>query len=220
MDLTVIIPYREREGQLHRLVRVLERVVDDPAVSNTIIVEYAPEQTLSGMRSAAVVFIEADGDFCKAAALNRGAALAQTEGLVFLDADILIPRKMLDVTAAMLDDYDVYRGVSGVEYLNGDDEVYLTNRLIEGGFLAMRYDAWESLGGWPEEYRGYGYEDTAMLNRCSKLLSVAEHPSFFIQHLWHEPHRAEDAEDNRAIWMVEQNMNAEELREWTASETR
>lgn len=138
-----------------------------------------------------------DGEFNRAKALNR-AANGRWDVALVCDADCWVSevqqaealRQATD-TGRMVLAFDDYR------YLSEDG----TRRLLDGytgdwaGLVAwsdpglgqspfaIRRDLWDRLGGFDEEFVGWGCEDVAFARRCGEIDRVPGS----LYHLWHPP---------------------------------
>lgn len=147
------------------------------------------------------------------AARNRGAAVkASWDPLLFVDADTLVPWPQLWNAAylAMAGDGLVYGYTVYVRCApTGAD----TDDVHEGsaslGAAAISRSCFEQLGGFDEEYRGWGYEDLDFAQRAAALWPLRRVDGL-ARHLWHGERRADgspaDVSEalaglNRARWI-------------------
>lgn len=56
-----------------------------------------------------------------------------------------------------------------------------------GGFIVVRRDRWEAIGGIPREFAGWGCEDEAVALVLNTLLGEAKRGTADLIHLWHPP---------------------------------
>ncbi len=123
-----------------------------------------------------------DGPFCRSAALNRARQLATGDVLWCMDVDAAPHRDDLGIALAALGDHGwltVYAGVLqldevGTRYVldaNADPHTWNahTRRGPAHGLPMIRADVWDDIGGWDEQYVGWGYEDVAMRDTLTRL---------------------------------------------------
>jgi GT2 family glycosyltransferase len=137
--------------------------------------------------------------FTKSIAFNLGVRNAKYNKLFLHDADMLVPGNYTTRVAAML---DIQNGVhigKNVIYLNNESTKgimttqkvipgFLVDRTVayfEGGTLACTRTAFLQVGGFNEDFIGYGNEDTEFFYRLSKVLPFNNVRTEDLIHLWH-----------------------------------
>lgn len=216
-EVTVVIPFSEpleaRGGTARAplLEAVLERLRHHAEASPIILAEIGAESRTEALCTARAVrhlFIPADsGPFHKTLVLNRGAALATTSHVLFLDADLLISADL--VTEALVEaetrDLDCLLPWRWIDFLSESDSAAVlagerkpeycrplarftshgsTNR---AGALLVRRRFLDLYGGMIEEFRGWGCEDNAFFTKVELLgragVTRLRHPHAY--HLFH-----------------------------------
>lgn len=147
---------------------------------------------------------EASGPFSCAAARNSAAACAGNWAVAVLaDADSIVAPAQLEQALAIArdtdrlvvchdrwvnvdpDEHDAFLA-SGVLRWRPDREIY---KLTVGAILVVPRAVWDTVGGYDERFRGYGYADTAFHRACEILTGepIRLHGSVF--HLSHDQKR-------------------------------
>jgi hypothetical protein len=140
--------------------------------------------------------------YCRSWAFNVAARAARGEVLIGHDNDMLVPvgyaRSVVDLVASGCDVIQPKRFVFYLDESSSeatcrgglvpDDcrcEQVIQN-LEGGGSLAIRRDAYLAIGGFDEQFVGWGGEDNEFWDRC---LTLAVHPYGYLPvlHLWHAP---------------------------------
>lgn len=137
--------------------------------------------------------------FNKSMAFNRGVSLAPCSAIILHDADMLAPGHYTTDVVATLTSHDachmggtvLYTVKETMEAVNRtgivDGSVHC-DRMVgyyEGGSLACTKRAYWLIGGFNEDYWGYGCEDCDFFARLSSTPSWFENRSFDFLHLWH-----------------------------------
>jgi len=218
MEATVILTYRENATPDRRenLFAVLAWLAQTPGYE-VIVVEQDALPRLSGdlpHPNCRVVFAYNPGPFNKAWGLNIGARNAESQVLIFNDADV-IAHGMLSMSVALCQNnycfvkpyrrlVDLTPGETAQVRIGHHDFMpernadELPNRggvaeviVLCGGLFLIRRDAFAHLGGWDERFRGWGGEDDALTYKVQRSrLSTVELDERPALHLWH-PRSAE-----------------------------
>jgi len=135
-------------------------------------------------------------------AFNVGARMAKGKLLVLHDNDMFVPQ---DYASQLIERYNEGYEVINLKrfifYLNESHSKsifssgiiktdappqFVVQNLEAGGSLAVNRDAYFSIGGFDEEFIGWGGEDNEFWERA-QTLSVWPYGYLPIVHLWHEP---------------------------------
>lgn len=176
-----------------------------------------------------------DGPFNLSQATNRASALADTDGrwdvALLAGADCVVPKLQLDEAIQTALDHECivlphdqyvrigqrqteeYIRLGGVippgqagKHLLRDA---VTNRKAPAGFVTMPRVVWDRVGGYDERFRGWGFEDAAMLVSAGYF----ERLPGPIYHLWHPVGRVAatpEAAANLDLWRAEYRGRAPE----------
>lgn len=145
--------------------------------------------------------VTADFPFSRSWAFNVGARAASGDLLVFHDNDMLIPTAYTEELVRhheagydvinlkrfvfYLDERQTERVFQGLDLQDVKTRVVVQN-LEGGGSLAVDREAFFELGGFDEEFVGWGGEDNEFWER-SHLRAVWSYGYLPIVHLWHAP---------------------------------
>ncbi|MBL6449297.1 glycosyltransferase [Fulvivirga sp. 29W222] len=196
-SFSFIIPYRDHSGHHKNLLTVLQWIKNLHA--EVIVVEEGSQERLQlPFPWVKKVFIYSPHSFNKSWALNVGAEKATTDRLVFTDADLLLKQSDILKGISLLDDYDAVSPYSEVVDLTEEESEQAMEKFPDcmqregrpfinfaGGVLMMKREAFESIGGWCEEFFGWGGEDNFMTWKIYKWLDWNE-LSATAYHLWHK----------------------------------
>jgi hypothetical protein len=198
-EVTFVIPFRgeERLPLLSATVASL-RAQSDVAVE-CVVVEQDSRATATTMPDVRHVHLEDSGPWRKASALNVGVAHARAPVVICHDADILVPRGYArEVLRVLADGFDVAQIGRLLFYV---DEA-ITSRILRertltgretparvkqnwpGGSIAIRRDTYWDIGGFDDQFVGWGGEDNEFLDRCLGV-RFWRYGYLPLVHLWH-----------------------------------
>lgn len=140
-------------------------------------------------------------DYCRAATFNAGAEVARGALLIPHDNDLLIPERYAAETLARAREgwhfIDLKRFIF---YLSEDDTraifggapprtdvATLIVQNLKGGTIAATRDAYRAIGGFDEDFVGWGGEDLEFWERARAYGRVYEFGYLPSLHLWHPP---------------------------------
>jgi len=146
-------------------------------------------------------------------ARNAGARGAKAQVLCFLDADaILGPDAMIEALSELTesrfvisravhgkpeDGESIYRTTTAKAF---SDTIWNRERMEFGGFVLVPRRHYEHLGGYDEEYVGWGAEDNDFYERLQKIgveqVDISEERGVLVLHQWH-PSREDPEEEFR-----------------------
>jgi hypothetical protein len=205
---SVVIPHGSRE-RLPLLETTLRHLRQCEGIVDVVVVELDEEpfaEPIARSLASAYVYRRHHGTFHKARAMNIGAALATCTCLLWLDHDILIepglaPRALDEMARRQLDCLVPW---SSVRYLSERDSraviagsplrrdvhahrTYSSRHGVCGGAVLVRRSFVERHGGVPEEFRGWGGEDSAFWLKVQRLgrAAVTERRGESLHHLYH-----------------------------------
>lgn len=137
--------------------------------------------------------------FNKSKAFNLGVSMATSPYVVLHDADMIVAKNYTSTVYNKLQECEACHLGCTVIYTNRNatDEI-IANGIIdtstncdrvvgyyEGGSLACHTKVYWRIGGFNEDFVGYGCEDTEFYNRLSKNSKWLENRTFDLVHLWH-----------------------------------
>lgn len=213
--LSVIIPYTGhdplREEALKNLILALtqqdlsevEASKEVAIIHEIIIVEQRTTKTYKNHsfdpEYVTHYCVEHEGAFNKSWCMNVGYRKAKGKWLLFLDADMLIPKNYLGVIRDFYENTKepFFIGWNTMIALPGRDNplmrvVVKESSLTAGGAFFVTKEFFEMTGRMDESYDGYGGEDNDFWIRGKHLLkrdpSYLNHPLVHQYHHWAEPH--------------------------------
>lgn len=198
--ITYVLPIRltdDRKPSVRTVVNNL-RAQRFPAVE-IIVVEHDNAKRVNLGPGIEYLFIGDHGKFNKSASYNHGVLKSSHKKLVLHDADLLVRGKYTTIINGILDKYDAAHIGSRVMYMshtttNCINEQHDVNdeqccdRLVgyfEGGSIAINKSAFLKIGGFDEDFVGYGNEDTEFFDRVAKATKLFNERSEKFIHLWH-----------------------------------
>ncbi|HSC84779.1 MAG TPA: galactosyltransferase-related protein [Pseudomonas sp.] len=188
------------KGRLHHIKQTLATIVAE-APAEIILVDYAcPDNTGDWVEknfpSVKVVRVKDDAGFCLPRARNIGAANSSAPWLCFIDADIKVQSGWIEWMRNNLDNSCFYRAsrIDGKQLQE-----------IAGTFICPR-NAFNSIAGYDEVFRGWGGEDIDLYARLADVAKVqtAYYPQQFVKPIAH-------ADDERTTFHAIKNIKIQSL---------
>lgn len=200
---TFIIGYRHRPDRIQNLKRVLDWLVGFGGVE-IIIVEQDKKQKLPdyGLKGVKYVFTKSNLPYNRSWAFNVGLKYSSSNVIAFGDSDLVMnPHEMIN-SLKLLEIYDCVSPYRSVLDLNPQesnlpiDQLKLITRPgrgetdnqkinLCGGIVFYKKEAIFKIGGWSEDFIGWGGEDNFQEFKTKKLLTWHEEPNR-CYHLYHE----------------------------------
>jgi glycosyltransferase involved in cell wall biosynthesis len=158
--------------------------------------------------------------FCRSKAVNEAAKKATGDIFIIADTDVIFNPGLIIRLLAVIDQHPwvvpfqngykltrqktdeiIARGHQPVIWVNPDDYEYIQPG--PGPLMnAMKRSCFEMIGGLDERFRGYGYEDMAMVMALETLCGHYFVMETEIFHLWHEPVDMKSISPNNTdLWM-------------------
>jgi GT2 family glycosyltransferase len=149
--------------------------------------------------SVKYVLAKANLPFTKALAFNLGSSKTTSKFLILHDADMLVQDDYTQFMYNLLQNHDGVHVGKSVLYLSND----ATNRVVstqkmandlrmdrsvdyfEGGSLGCRRDIYINIGGFCEDFVGYGNEDCEFFDRLAKSCRFYNTRTYDFIHMWH-----------------------------------
>lgn len=197
-----IIPYKHRMDRFNNLKKVVEWISRFSNVE-IIIVEQdkSPKINTFPWRGVKYYFLENKGAFNKSWAMNYGLKMSTTNIVVFGDCDLIMDPNEFIKSINMINQFDMISPYDKVIDLEQNevnlplDEVIKIDRNYRGqfdiqkvplcgGITIFRKDSIYNIGGWDQNFSGWGAEDDAMTVKVKTLLNWYENTSKCF-HLWH-----------------------------------
>jgi hypothetical protein len=138
-------------------------------------------------------------DYCRSATFNAAVPIARGEVIIAHDNDMLVPeRYAMEVLARVIEGWQFIDLKRFIFYLTEDDTRAIfdgaplrDDRLativqnLKGGSIAATKDAYLAIGGFDEDFVGWGGEDLEFWERARAYGEVYEYGYLPIVHLWH-----------------------------------
>jgi len=203
MEFTYIIPFKYSDDRLETLKKVLSKIRDFGC--DIIIIEQGTESVLPSkdiLKNEKYIFLNNPLPFNKAWSLNVAWKESKNDIIVFGDADNLISKENLFKSLDELNQYEFVSPHNKLIDLNPNENKLENDQIFEikrhfrgehdhqkmplcGGTTIFKKEALEKIGGWPEEFFGWGAEDDAMSIKVKHFLKWKE-MDFTCYHLYHE----------------------------------
>jgi predicted glycosyltransferase involved in capsule biosynthesis len=136
--------------------------------------------------------------FTKSIAFNLGVSKASCKNIVLHDADMLVQADYTQRVMKILQEYDschigsrvMYMNAKSTNQINREHQVtpLLVDRSVgyfEGGSLACKKEKFSYIGGFNEEFVGYGVEDCEFFERLKALTNMYDKRNIDLLHLAH-----------------------------------
>lgn len=225
MTFTYIIPFKYTPDRF----LTLKKVIDNIKKLNTeiIIIEQGTESFLPdnyNMDNIKYIFLNNPHPFNKSWSLNIAYKESSNDIIVFGDADNLIDTDNLILAINQMEDYefisphkrliDLSENENNLEYSDifninrpGRGELDHQKLPMCGAMTIFKKSSLDKIGGWPEEFFGWGAEDDAMSIKVKHFLKWKEIDEFNCYHLYHQPAIPDMAWYKRNITIYQQYMN-------------
>jgi predicted glycosyltransferase involved in capsule biosynthesis len=203
-NFTYIIPFKYTDDRFLTLERVLQNIRNSNINCEVIIIEQGLESILPSkniISNENYIFMNNSLPFNKSWSLNVAWKTATTDTIVFGDADNLIDMNHILSSIEELKDYDFVsphiklidlqpneNKLPSEDIFNikrpGRGELDHQKLPMCGAMTIFTKDALERIGGWPEEFFGWGAEDDAMSIKVKHFLKWKENDNN-CYHLYH-----------------------------------
>ncbi len=204
-EISFIIGHRGA-ARLGHLLKVLKSIAAQRAIRfECIVVEQDAEPHIRDRLPRWVRYIHtpvpSDRPYCRSMAFNQAAGMARAPLLVFHDNDMLVPVEYgAQLSQVFRSGFEVINLKRFIFYLaeaavvDGHQSLsrpdfkvdHVIENLEAGGSVAVSREAFHVIGGFDEDFIGWGGEDNEFWSRClaRKVWNFTRVP---LIHLWHEP---------------------------------
>lgn len=194
--VSFVVGHRGTE-RLPQLLATLRSMAGQRDVSfECIVVEQSPHPEVQDELPRGVRYVHtpvpASLPYCRSLAFNAGARIARGDVLILHDNDLVVPRQYAKASSdAIASGCDFANLIRFVFYLRTTAVTFdaLPERVVQntqGGSIVARRDAYFDIGGYDEEFIGWGGEDNDFWDRASTR-RVQKHGFVPMIHLWHPP---------------------------------
>jgi predicted glycosyltransferase involved in capsule biosynthesis len=201
-NFTYIISYRHSIERLNNLKRVLEWI-NAFSGAEVIVVEQDKHSKIKDIKlSCRHIFLKSNMPFNKSWGFNVGLKYANSNVIIFGDSDLIMDPQEFINSVRLLEQYEMVNPYNSVIDLNqqesgaGLENIMRINRPgrgetdiqkvpLCGGICIFRKDAIHKIGGWHENFVGWGGEDDFQSIKVKNFLSWHEN-STKCYHLYHD----------------------------------
>ena len=205
-DVTFIIGHRGTE-RLPNLLATLRSIAGQTDVAfECIVIEQSPRREIESALPKWVRYVHTpvapDFDYCRAATFNEASRVARGSVLIAHDNDMLVPaRYAAEVLARTRDGFAFVDPKRFIFYLDEAISRAIMNGMplrphtasvvqnLKGGSIAATREAYQAIGGFDEEFVGWGGEDNDFWDRAREYGRVYEFGYLPLVHLWHAPQK-------------------------------
>lgn len=202
LSFSFVILYRHSIERYNNLRRVLEWTSGFSS-SETIIVEQDTHSKLSNLKlNCRHIFTKSDMPFNRSWGFNVGLKNSNSDIIVFTDCDLIMEPNSFISAIKKIEEYDMVSPYSSVVDLNPEESqlqmesIFRINRPgrgeedhqkinICGGITIFKKEAIMRIGGWCEEFIGWGGEDDYQTIKVENFLTNYEQKSR-CYHLYHD----------------------------------
>ena len=201
-NFTYIISYRHSGERFNNLKRTLEWI-NSFSGADVIVVEQDKHSKIKDIKlPCRHIFLKSNMPFNKSWGFNVGLKYANSNLIVFGDSDLIMNPQEFIKSVQMLDQYEMVNPYNSVIDLNpqesnsGLDQIMTINRAgrgetdiqkvpLCGGICIFRREAIHKIGGWHEDFIGWGGEDDFQSVKVKNFLTFYENNAK-CYHLYHE----------------------------------
>ncbi len=199
---TYIIGYRHKIDRLNNLKKTLEWISSFSNVE-VILVEQDTHSKISELNlKCKHIFVKSDMPYNRSWSFNIGLSYSTSNIIVFGDSDLIMHPDDFIAGLKLLESYEMVSPYHSVIDLTQEesnlpfDKMILINRPgrgeadnqrinISGGISMFRKDSIIKIGGWNEQFLGWGGEDDFQTIKVKNLLTWNESKAR-CYHLWHK----------------------------------
>lgn len=201
-NFTYIISYRHNGERFNNLKRTLEWI-NSFSGADVIVVEQDKHSKIKDIKlPCRHIFLKSNMPFNKSWGFNVGLKYANSNVIVFGDSDLIMDPQEFIKSVKMLEQYDMVNPYNSVIDLNhqesnaGLEQMFAIDRVgrgetdiqkvpLCGGICIFRREAIHKIGGWHEDFVGWGGEDDFQSVKVKNFLTWHEN-SAKCYHLYHD----------------------------------
>lgn len=232
-SFTYIIGYRHTPDRLNNLRRVLDWINCFGGV-DVIVVEQDEHSKISHLNlRCRHIFLKSKDLYNKSWSFNVASKYAKSNVIVFGDSDLIMdPNRFID-GLKLLDQYEMVNPYSSVVDLDASESNLQIEQLVLidrpgrgendhqkvplcGGICMFRKDSINKIGGWNEDFIGWGGEDDFQSIKVKNFLTYSELPNK-CYHLFHNRVQPDMTAYQRNLQLLQtlSNLSKEDLVKYT-----
>lgn len=187
-SFTYVIGYRHFPDRLNNLRRVLDWINCFAGV-DVILIEQDTHSKISHLNlRARHIFLKTDKPYNKSWAFNVATNLAKSEIIVFADSDLIMKPEQFIEGLKSLEQYEMVNPYKSVIDLDPNESLVRLEEMILidrpgrgetdhqkvpicGGICMFRKEAIIRIGGWNEDFIGWGAEDDFVSHKVQQFLN-------------------------------------------------
>ncbi len=231
-----IIGYRHSNERINNLKRVLDWLSGFAGIE-IIIVEQDKYSKLSNfpLKGVKHIFTKSKEPYNRSWAFNVGIQYSTTDVICFGDSDLIMDPQDFISALKQLEKYDCVSPYKSVLDLNRDESFLQIENLkninrpgrgendhqkinLCGGIVIYKKDSIIKIGGWCEDFIGWGGEDNFQEFKTMNLLTYLEMPHK-CYHLWHERGQIDQRMYSRTLELLNRllALNLDDLKKYINS---
>lgn len=215
-SFTLIIGYRHKLDRLINLKKVIDWALGFGGIE-IIVVEQDSEEKLmaNSLKGFRHIFTKSNLPYNRSWAFNVGTKWSSTNALVFSDADLIMDPNEFIESLKKLEQYECVNPAKNIVYLNQQENNFTLDQLKSifrpqelqddstcRGMVMFRKDAIDKIGGWSEDFIGWGGEDEHQSYKSKQFLNCFE-SDYRCYHLYHSTEKNNDFFYQRNIQLLE-----------------
>lgn len=228
-SFTYIIGYRHKPDRLQNLRRVIDWINGFQGV-DLIIVEQDSHSKISHLNlKCRHLFLKTKKPYNKSWSFNYATKLAKSNIIVFADSDLIMDPNSFIEGLKSLEQFEMVNPYKSVVDLNQQESSLPLEQMVQinrpgrgetdhqkvpicGGICMFRKDAINRIGGWNENFIGWGAEDDFVSLKVQHFLNwkQLEHKCYHLYHNREAP-KMEDYQRNLNLLQQLTNLPKEEL---------
>jgi hypothetical protein len=191
-DVSFVIGHRGM-ARLPQLLATLRAIAGQTGAKiECIVVEQSVEREIESRVPSWVRYIHtpvrAGYDYNRAWTLNAGVAIARGRVVILHDNDIIVPARYAAEALSRVDDgFDFLDLKRFTFYLDEAGRLQSVIQNLQGATIAASRDAYLAIGGFDEEFVGWGGEDNEFWERAQSRGRTYQFGYLPFLHQWHAP---------------------------------
>ncbi len=221
MRITYVIGYRHKADRIINLRKVLEWLSGFNNI-DVMLVEQDKYSKISHLNLRAKhVFIKSDQPYNRSWAFNVALKKNTNPIIIFGDSDIIMDPQELGASINELNNFEVVSPYSSVLDLTPEESNFPFAMLPQinragrgendnqkinlcGGIVIFRTESILKIGGWCQDFVGWGGEDDFQTMKVKKMGMTYKEMPYKCYHLWHQKEQLDTSNYQKTIQMLQQ----------------